>query len=326
MTNMKLRKQAIVEVDTAELSASLSSGALPLHVSHSVNEAKSFVYPDDDDNKQSKHKLQFLQDIDRFLRVVNKYAVMLNLVTIIWGSQHVVIKWVISDEHSNVDPATFSLIRFSIATFFSAPFTPLPSKCPVPGVPARLIWRWGFEMGIWMFLGFALQTVGLQFTSASRSAFLLYLNVKFVPFLGWFVLGKSIRRIALVSAMLALLGTFLLFSSNNLHNAANIGDLWSVMSAVISAMFILRMEAAMEHVTKENGAALSAASLWTVTVLNCCWAYLYSQDNIENIVWSVLVDIQGSIGYTWKVGNICALVPWWRVYFSHKLYPSNLPK
>lgn len=159
-----------------------------------------------------------------------------------------------------------------------------------------------------MFLGFALQTVGLQFTSASKSAFLLYLNVKFVPFLGWFVLGKRIRRIALVSAMLALLGTYLLFSSNNSHSSANIGDLWSILAAVVSAMFILRMEAAMEHVTKENGAALSAASLWTVTFLNCCWAYLYSQDNMEKTVWSVLIDIHGSIGFTWNVGNICALV------------------
>lgn len=176
-------------------------------------------------------------------------------------------------------------------------------------ISARMhtVWNFMFNLIIQLSLLFILHVIGLQFTSASRSAFLLYLNVKFVPFLGWFLLKKRIRRIALVSAMIALFGTFLLFTSNNGRDAANIGDFWSVLAAVVSAMFILRMEAAMEQVTRENGAALTATSLWTVTVLNCCWTYLYSQDNIENTFWSILVDMHGSI-YTWKVGNICALI------------------
>ena len=43
------------------------------------------------------------------------------------------------------------------------------------------LWMSGVELGVYMFAGYAMQAIGLQYTSASRSAFLLYLNVKLVP-------------------------------------------------------------------------------------------------------------------------------------------------
>jgi hypothetical protein len=38
--------------------------------------------------------------------------------------------------------------------------------------------RGGIELGLYTFLGFGFQAIGLETTTASRSAFLLYLNVK----------------------------------------------------------------------------------------------------------------------------------------------------
>jgi drug/metabolite transporter (DMT)-like permease len=46
------------------------------------------------------------------------------------------------------------------------------------------LWMSGVELGVYMFAGYAMQAIGLQYTSASRSAFLLYLNVKLVPMFG----------------------------------------------------------------------------------------------------------------------------------------------
>jgi drug/metabolite transporter (DMT)-like permease len=40
--------------------------------------------------------------------------------------------------------------------------------------------------------GYALQAVGLQYTSASRSGFLLYLNVKLVPLFAFILLGRKV--------------------------------------------------------------------------------------------------------------------------------------
>jgi drug/metabolite transporter (DMT)-like permease len=66
------------------------------------------------------------------------------------------------------------------------------------------------ELGLYTFLGFSLQAVGLETTTAARSAFLLYLNVKMVPFLAYALYGRSISTTTWTSALLALTGELLL--------------------------------------------------------------------------------------------------------------------
>ena len=73
-----------------------------------------------------------------------------------------------------------------------------------------MIWRWGIELGIYMFLGFAFQAIGLQFTTAQKSGFLLYLNCKFVPIFAAILFGRSIASATWISAIVAVLGTGLL--------------------------------------------------------------------------------------------------------------------
>ena len=84
------------------------------------------------------------------------------------------------------------------------------------------------------------QAIGLQLTSASRSAFLLYLNVKLVPVLAFLLYGRSVPARTWASAAIAVLGTGLLTYDGNPPNA---GDAWSLAAALSSAFFILRLEA-----------------------------------------------------------------------------------
>ena len=99
------------------------------------------------------------------------------------------------------------------------PRTEVASLPWLPGAPWRpsqnatataATWRAGLELGTWSFLGFALQAVGLQLTSASRSAFLLYLNVKLVPVLAFLLYGRQIAARTWASAAVAVAGTTLL--------------------------------------------------------------------------------------------------------------------
>lgn len=62
------------------------------------------------------------------------------------------------------------------------------------------------ELGLYTFLGFGLQAIGLETTTASRSAFLLYLNVKIVPFLAAILLKRKIEISTWISALFALTG------------------------------------------------------------------------------------------------------------------------
>ena len=126
-------------------------------------------------------------------------------------------------------------------------------------------------MGLWMFLGFALQAVGLQTTTAQRSGFLLYLNVKFVPFFAKVILGREISIWTWVSAFAAFSGTALL-ALDGQSLGLNVGDFWSVMAAAASAMFILRLEKASSEV--ENSSELNSTSLAVVAMLSGAWLLL----------------------------------------------------
>jgi drug/metabolite transporter (DMT)-like permease len=97
----------------------------------------------------------------------------------------------------------------------------------------------GAEMGLWTFLGFALQSVGLQYTSVGRSAFLLYLNVKLVPVFAFLLLGRKSGWSVWTSAAAAVIGTALLCGDGS---PPNIGDAYSLAAAAASAMYILRLE------------------------------------------------------------------------------------
>lgn len=255
--------------------------------------------------------------------------ILLNVVAIIWGTQHSVIKSVVDDsvvnfgsdaftswaEHvfgTNWDvfissignddgivnddaaAAYFTLARFSLAALLASPYTPgLRQKQIVHDddtivqneQSTNLAWKYGIELGIYMFLGYAFQAIGLQTTTASRSGFLLYLNVKLVPFFSFFLFGKTIQRSTWISALIAFSGTALLALDNansgtgGLDATLTVGDLWSIAAAAASALFILRMEAASKSVP--NSAELNSANLWTVAFLSFLWTNWISFNSLH---------------------------------------------
>jgi drug/metabolite transporter (DMT)-like permease len=201
---------------------------------------------------------------------------LLNMVAVIWGTQHAVIKMVVNDSQA----APFTLLRFGLAALIASPY--LPGLSLLSGQNSSLTyadvdtfqlknaWRWGAELGFWMFLGFSLQAIGLASTTAQRSGFLLYLNVKFVPFFARVFLGRAISIPTWISAFVAFFGTALV-ALDGQSIGWNEGDLWSVAAAASSAMFILRLEKASSKVP--DSAQLNATSLWVVAILAAIWTF-----------------------------------------------------
>ena len=195
------------------------------------------------------------------------------------GTQHAVIKLAVETMDS---PAVLNFARFSIAAVLCAPQLPLSRELLTPlgcsgednvsgdslqqrRESAFATWRAGLELSIWMFLGYAFQAVGLETTSASRSCFLLYLNVKLVPIFSSIFLAREIPFPTWVSAATALLGTALVANDGS---PPVIGDAWSLAAAVASAIFILRLEAL---APKYDPRELNATSLASVAVLCAFW-------------------------------------------------------
>lgn len=81
----------------------------------------------------------------------------------------------------------------------------------------------GAVLGIFLYLAFALQTVGLQYTTPSKNAFLTAVNVVIVPFIAFVMYKRKIDVYELVGAILAMVGVGIL--SLKLSADINIGDL-----------------------------------------------------------------------------------------------------
>jgi drug/metabolite transporter (DMT)-like permease len=70
--------------------------------------------------------------------------------------------------------------------------------------------RDGVAGGVALLVGYVLQTVGLQYTTPSTSAFITYMLVVFVPLIGFVVLRRRPHPLTLVGLVLAVVGLVLL--------------------------------------------------------------------------------------------------------------------
>ena len=184
----------------------------------------------------------------------------LAFVTAAWGTQHSVAKAAL-DSVGDGHALELTAARFLVAALALAQFRPKDNET----------WRWGCELGGWSFLGFALQTIGLEPTTATRSAFLLYLNVKFVPLLE-LVNGKTLPRGTWLSAFAALSGTLLLAAdADTIGSSWAPGDSLSVLAALASACFILRLEPASQKASSPEGLASATALATSVLAFLAFW-------------------------------------------------------
>lgn len=178
----------------------------------------------------------------------------LNFVTLLWGTTFVVVKDAVDVLH----PSAITFARFLVASLFFLPF--------LKGVSPRL-WGVGLEMGFWLWAGYATQAIGLQYTSASRSAFITALNVILVPvFMG--LLGRRVNPVVWLSAGMAITGVGLL---SNDGAPPNVGDLWTILCALTYAIYILRLEAHAKSFTALPLTAVQVLGVLPFAVLWMLW-------------------------------------------------------
>lgn len=120
----------------------------------------------------------------------------------------------------------------------------------------------GAILGTILYLAFALQTVGLQFTTPSKNAFLTAVNVVVVPLIGWALYKKRLDKHEVTGAVLAMIGIALL--SLQFSAKLNIGDILSFLCAFAFAFHIIYTA---KFVSTENPIHLTVVQLLTAAVL-----------------------------------------------------------
>jgi drug/metabolite transporter (DMT)-like permease len=154
------------------------------------------------------------------------------LTTLIWGATFPATKVVLEQ----IPPLSFLFLRFLLgAVLVGGGF--LLWRFRLHRDPAVL--RASAIATCWLFLGYVLQTVGLQYTSASNSAFITALYVVIVPL----ILRRFGRRVWLATGI-ATVGLWLLVKPTA---SGNLGDLLTLGCALAFAAHI----ACLERFTRE---------------------------------------------------------------------------
>ncbi len=243
-------------------------------------------------------------------------ALLLVLLTVVWGSSFAVIRGAVA----GFPPSLLVLLRFLVAAAIFLPW--------LRG--GRGLALAGLELGFWLVVGYGTQAVGLLYTTAGRSAFITALSVVLVPLFAG-LLGRPVPRRVWVGAGLALLGVGLLTFEGG---PPNVGDLWTLFTALSYAIFILRLE---DYARTLGAGRLTLAQVFGVLL----WAFLWvglERPAAAAIPWPAVLylGVVATALATWLISAgqsrvtaaeaavIYALEPVWAALFAYLLLGEAL--
>jgi len=156
---------------------------------------------------------------------VRKYTVLGKLAilaaTLFWGTSFVVLK----DTLDLVPPNFLIALRFTGAGIFLA----IIFWKRLLGVTKQMLWQ-GCIIGIFLFLAYFWQTLGLQRTTPGKNAFLTAGYCVLVPFMLWMIRGPRPDRYNVIAAVLCLGGIGLISLNGDL--TMGLGDLFTVIGGI----------------------------------------------------------------------------------------------
>ena len=166
----------------------------------------------------------------RFMSL-RRQEIALIAVTAVWGSTFLLVHWAM--QHSG--PWFFVGIRFLIAGLISV----VIFRRALRGMRWRDIGA-GVAIGVMIYLGYGLQTVGLQTIDSSTSAFITAMYIPLVPLAQWAVFRKRPPAMAFVGAALAFLGLLFIAGPDAFALTLGSGEILTLISTLpIAAEIIL---------------------------------------------------------------------------------------
>lgn len=202
--------------------------------------------------------------------------IYLVLVTFVWGVTFVQIK----DALADISPLLYNAVRMSLASAVM-----MAALWPHLRHASREAFVAGVVPGIFLWLGYEFQTVGLVYTTPSKSAFLTGMSVVLVPVFLAATFHRHIHRWTVVGVSLAFVGLFLLTVPAGEQTLAewgsiNRGDLLTIACAVVFAWQIIFLgRATQKH-------AFQAVAVMQLTVAALAMIVTVPLVEDANVVWS----------------------------------------
>jgi drug/metabolite transporter (DMT)-like permease len=210
---------------------------------------------------------------------VNRRRADLALVgnTVIWGSTFTVVKEAIR----SISPILFLALRFSLATvtlaiffYYKAHYRSGRLRVTGKAKSYKRNWWAGGLIGTFLFCGYALQTQGLRFTSAPKSAFITGLASVMVPLLGALVYRTRPQVSEVVGLLVATAGLGLMTLQGAIGSAVGSigrGDLLTLLGALAFAAHIVALGHFSGHMSFEFLSVMQVGAAAALSLALCGW-------------------------------------------------------
>ncbi len=183
-----------------------------------------------------------------------KADIALLIVTLIWGSSFVLTK----NALEYLPTYSFLAVRFLMAAILSG----MIFFKNMRAVDKNTL-KYGTLIGIILFLGYAFQTVGINYTTASKSGFITGFSVVIVPIVSAGLLKQKPHKEAVIGVFFAILGLGFLTLNSSL--TLNIGDFYTLIGAFMFAMHIITVG---KYTHRVDSIAMAVIQIAVVGVLS----------------------------------------------------------
>ncbi|HLT30950.1 MAG TPA: DMT family transporter [Myxococcaceae bacterium] len=169
------------------------------------------------------------------------------------------------DSLADADPMTFLVLRFAVG---AAVLAPIAGR----SLGDRVALRGGLQLGSILFIGYALQTAGLVYTTPARSGFITGMCVVLVPIVSLLLFRRVPGIPALLGVVFAAGGLTLLTWPVGIADPGPAvgtlrGDLLTLAGAAVYAVHICLTEL---WAPRAKAVALVGNQLWVVALLALC--------------------------------------------------------
>jgi drug/metabolite transporter (DMT)-like permease len=204
--------------------------------------------------------------------------VLLLSCTLIWGGTFAVTKSGLDE----ISPLLLITLRFAVATVLFAPFVASGLRHM-----SAVTLKGGLIIGVLLFIGFVTQTIGLQYTSASKSGFITGLLVVFTPIFQIIIERKAPKTGNVLGVILVTTGLYLLTSPQG--SEFNIGDGLTLVCAAVFGLYIV----CLDIYTKVGNVGQIAFLQFSITGAGALVGALFFEDMMLKPSW----NLAGAIAY-----------------------------
>ncbi len=190
----------------------------------------------------------------RVLRYRYIPQISLLLVSVSWGATFPLVKVSLL----YISPMGFLTLRFLLASLIILVVYYRTIMKNLNALKASLI------LSIFLFLGYAFQTVGLKFTTSSNAGFITGLYVVFTPLFSYFIVKEKLTERVIIALFLSVLGLYLLSGIHGL----NFGDFLELLCAIAYGVHV----ALIGKFSKEyDASSLTMLQLFFVFLFSSFW-------------------------------------------------------